>query len=149
MEVTDKCSNTGEIMRIESRGGRTPFCWNGGMGLGAKGEAPELVTSGFSPTTEDDRVILGKISDDGFSYRGRLPGSIITDRLFSETIPFSPLGSMSISISSLLLHSCLRCVGPCLLPIHSCELDISIIMWYQNSVPSIFTQLHVFHVYFW
>ena len=32
MEVTDKCSNTGEITGIEIRGGRVPFCWNGGMG---------------------------------------------------------------------------------------------------------------------
>ena len=85
----------------------------------------------------------------GFYSWGRLPGLIVTDRLFSETIPLSPLGSMSRSTSSLLLHPCLRFVGPCLFPIHSCELDISIIMWYQNSVPSIFTQLHIFHVYFW
>ena len=86
---------------------------------------------------------------DGFSSRGRLPGLIVTDRLFLETIPLSPLGSMSRSISSLLLHPRLRFVGPCLSPIHSCELDISIIMWYQNSVLSIFTQIHIFHVYFW
>ena len=60
MGVTDECSNTGEIMGIENRGGRAPFCWNGGMRLGAKGEAPELGTSGFSTTMEDARVILGK-----------------------------------------------------------------------------------------
>ena len=58
MEVTDKCSNTGKIMGIEIRGGRGPFYWNGGMVLRAKGEAPDLRTSGFSQTTEDDRVIL-------------------------------------------------------------------------------------------
>ena len=66
MEVTDDCSNAGEVMRIESQGGRAPLCWNGGMGLGAKGESPELGTSGFLPTTEDDRVILGKYSDGYF-----------------------------------------------------------------------------------
>ena len=33
---------------------------------------------------------------------------------------------------------------PQFLPRHSSELDISIIMWYQNPVPSIFTQLHIF-----
>ena len=33
------------------------------MGLGAKGEAPELGTSGFSPTMEDEIFILGKNSD--------------------------------------------------------------------------------------
>ena len=33
------------------------------MVLGAKGEAPALGTSGFSSTTDDDRVILGKNSD--------------------------------------------------------------------------------------
>ena len=37
MEVTDKCYNTEEIMGIEILGGRAPFFWNGGMGLGAKG----------------------------------------------------------------------------------------------------------------
>ena len=36
------------------------------MGLEAKGEAPELGTSGLLPTTEDDRVILGKNSDGCF-----------------------------------------------------------------------------------
>ena len=36
------------------------------MGLGVKGEAPELGTSGLSPDTEDDRVILGKNSDGCF-----------------------------------------------------------------------------------
>ena len=40
METIDKCSNTGEIMGIENQGGRAPLCCNGGMGLGAKGEAP-------------------------------------------------------------------------------------------------------------
>ena len=53
-------------MGIEILGGRAPLCWNGGMGLGAKGEAPELGTSGFLPTTEDDRVVLGKNSDGCF-----------------------------------------------------------------------------------
>ena len=55
---------------------------------------------------------------------------------------------MSRSISNLLLHPYLRFVVPHLFPIHSCELDIFIIMWYQNSVPSIFTQLQIFHIYF-
>ena len=63
MEVTDDYSNTGDIMGIEIRGGRATFCWNGGMGLRTKRESPELSTSGFLPTTEDDRVILGKNSD--------------------------------------------------------------------------------------
>ena len=66
IEVTDDCSNTGEIMGIESQGVRSPFCWNGGMGLGEKGEAPEIGTSGFLPTTEDYRVIPGKNSDGCF-----------------------------------------------------------------------------------
>ena len=60
MEVTDECSNTGEVMGIKIRGGRSPFCWNGGMGLRKNREVPELGTSGFSPTTDDDRVILEK-----------------------------------------------------------------------------------------
>ena len=30
------------------------------MGLGARGEAPYIGTSGFLTTTEDDRVVLGK-----------------------------------------------------------------------------------------
>ena len=51
MEVTDEGSDSGEVMIIESRGGRAPFCLNGGMVLGTKREAPELGTSGFSPTT--------------------------------------------------------------------------------------------------
>ena len=59
MKVSDKCSNTGDIMGIESLGGRDPLCWNGGMVLRTKIEAPELGTSDFSPTTEDDRVIWG------------------------------------------------------------------------------------------
>ena len=59
MEVTDKCSNTGEVMGIEIRGGRASFCWNGVMGLKTKREAPELGTSGFLPIVEDYRVILG------------------------------------------------------------------------------------------
>ena len=63
IQVTDECSNTGKIMGIESRGGRALFCWDLGMDLGDKGEAPELSTSGFLPTTEDDRVILGGNSD--------------------------------------------------------------------------------------
>ena len=66
MEVTDECSNTGEIVGIEIRGVRAPFCWNGGMGLGAKGEAPDLSTSGLSPTMEGDIVILGENSDGCF-----------------------------------------------------------------------------------
>ena len=36
------------------------------MGLSTKREAPELGTSGFSPTAEDDRVVLGKYSDKYF-----------------------------------------------------------------------------------
>ena len=60
MEVPYECSNNGEIMGIESREGRAPLCWNGGMDLGVKGETPDLGTSGFLPTTEDDRVILKK-----------------------------------------------------------------------------------------
>ena len=79
MEVTDECSNTGEIMGIESQGGRAPLCCNGGMGLGAKGEAPELGTSGFLPTTEDDRVIMGKTVMDVFSKRMR--------QLWSHNLP--------------------------------------------------------------
>ena len=67
MEVTDKCSNTGEVMGIEFIGVRASFCYNGGMGLRTKKEARELGTSGFSPTTEDDRVILGKNSGGCFS----------------------------------------------------------------------------------
>ena len=35
--------------------------------MGAKGEAQELGTSRFLPTTEDDRVILEKNSDGCFS----------------------------------------------------------------------------------
>ena len=80
---------------------------------------------------------------DGFSSQGRLLGSIVMDRLFSDTILLSPFGSMSRSISSLLLHPYFRFVEICLFPIHSCKLEISIIMWYQNSVPNIFTQLHI------
>ena len=71
MEITDECSNTGDIVGIEIRGGRAPFCWNGGMGLGAKGEAPELGTIGLLTTTEDDRFILGENSDNFFSKRMR------------------------------------------------------------------------------
>ena len=66
MEVTDKCSNTGGIVGIESQWGRSPFCWNGGIGFRVKEEAPDLDTSGFLPTAEDDRVILGKNSDECF-----------------------------------------------------------------------------------
>ena len=88
-------------------------------------------------------VFLYFCHDDGFSSRGRLLGSIVTDRLFSDTIMLSPFGSMSRSISSLLLHLSFRFVEICLFPIHSCKLEISIIMWYQNSVPNIFTQLHI------
>ena len=66
MEVIDKCSDAGEVMGIEGRGGRATICWNGWMGLRTKREAPELGTSGFSPTTEDDRVVLGKDSDGYF-----------------------------------------------------------------------------------
>ena len=62
MEVTDECSNTGDIMGIEIRGGRALFCFNVGMGLRAKREAPELGTSVFSSTMEDERVILGENS---------------------------------------------------------------------------------------
>ena len=36
------------------------------MCLRTKKEAPELGSSGFSPTTEDDRVIVGKDSDGCF-----------------------------------------------------------------------------------
>ena len=71
MEVIDKCSNIGEIIGIESRGGRAPSCCNGGIALGEKEEATELGTSGLSPTTEDDIVILGKIVTDVFSKRMR------------------------------------------------------------------------------
>ena len=39
MEVTDECSNTGEIMSIESLGDRAPFCWNGGMVLWVEGRS--------------------------------------------------------------------------------------------------------------
>ena len=63
MEVADKCSDAGEVVSIEIRGGRAPFCWNGGMELGTKIEAPELGTSGISPDTEDNSVVLGKDSD--------------------------------------------------------------------------------------
>ena len=35
-------------------------------------------------------------------------------------------------------------MGPRLFPIHSYELEISITMWCQNYVPSIFTQLQIF-----
>ena len=35
-------------------------------------------------------------------------------------------------------------MGPHLFPIHSYELEISITMWCQNYVPSIFTQLQIF-----
>ena len=78
MEVTDECSNTG-IMGIESQGGRVPFCWNGGMGLKTKRKAPDLGTSGFSPTTEDDKVILEKTVTDVFSERTR--------QLWSHNLP--------------------------------------------------------------
>ena len=71
MEVTDECSNTGDIMGIEIRGGRALLCCNVGMGLSTKREALELDTSGFSPTTEDDRFILGKNSDECFLKRTR------------------------------------------------------------------------------
>ena len=47
-------------MIIEIQGGRLPFFWNGGMGLGINIEAPELGTSGFLPATEDERFFLGK-----------------------------------------------------------------------------------------
>ena len=53
-------------MSIESRGGRATLCLNGGMGLRTKREVPDFGTSGFSPTTEDDRVILVKDSDGCF-----------------------------------------------------------------------------------
>ena len=62
MEVTDKCYNTGDVVGVEA-----PFCWNVVMVLGAKGEGTELGNSGFSPTTEYDRVILGKTVTDVFS----------------------------------------------------------------------------------
>ena len=71
MEVTDKCSNNWDIMGIEIQWGRAPFFWNVGMGLGEKVEALELDTSGFSPNTEDDRVILGKTLTDVFPKRTR------------------------------------------------------------------------------
>ena len=67
MEVPYECSNNGEIMGIESLGGRVPLCWNGGMRLRAKREAPELGTSVFSSTMEDERVILGENSGGCFS----------------------------------------------------------------------------------
>ena len=70
-EVTYECYNTGEIIVIENRGERAPFCWNVGMGLGEKGEVPEIGTSGFLPTTEDDRIILGKTVTGVFSKRTR------------------------------------------------------------------------------
>ena len=46
---------------------RAPFCWNGGVFLGKKREAPYLGTGGFSPSTEDNSVVLGKDSD-GFFF---------------------------------------------------------------------------------
>ena len=81
MEVTDECYNTGEIMGIGNRGGRAPFCWNGGMGLREKREAPEFGTSVFSPAMEDDRFILGKNCDGCFSKRMR--------QLWSHNFPMS------------------------------------------------------------
>ena len=42
------------------------MCWNGGMGLRTKREETELGTSGLLPTTEDDRIVLGKDSDGCF-----------------------------------------------------------------------------------
>ena len=43
----------------------------------------------------------------------------------------------------------LRFVGPRLFPIQSYKLYITIILCYHNYVPSIFTYLHLCHVYFW
>ena len=43
----------------------------------------------------------------------------------------------------------LRFVAPHLFPIHSYELEITIIMCHNNSVPIILNQLHICHVYFW
>ena len=40
MEVTDKCSNAGKVMSIESRGDRGPLFWNGRMGPRTNREAP-------------------------------------------------------------------------------------------------------------
>ena len=63
MELAYDCSDAREVVHIESQGGREPFCWNGGMGLGTKREAPNLGTGGFLPSMEDDSGILGKDSD--------------------------------------------------------------------------------------
>ena len=63
MEVAYDCSDAREVVHIESQGGREPLCWNGGMGLGTKREAPKLGTGGFLTSTEDDSGILGKDSD--------------------------------------------------------------------------------------
>ena len=79
MEVPYECSNNGEIMGIESLGGRVPLCWNGGMRLRAKREAPELGTSWFLSTTEDDRIILGKNMTKVFLKRTR--------QLWSHNLP--------------------------------------------------------------
>ena len=51
MEVVDEYSNAGEFVIIEIQGGRAPFCWNGGMRLGTKREAPYIGTSGLLPAT--------------------------------------------------------------------------------------------------
>ena len=81
MEVTYECYNTGDIMGIESQGDKAPLCWNGGMGLRTKRETQELGTSGFSPTTEYDRVILKKNSDGCFSK--------MTRQLWSHILPMA------------------------------------------------------------
>ena len=63
MEVAYKCYHAGEVVIIESRGGRAPFCCNGGMALGKKRETPDLGTSGISPATKYNSIVLGKYSD--------------------------------------------------------------------------------------
>ena len=81
MEVTDKCTDAGEVVSIESQWGRVPFCWNGGTGLRKKREAPDLGTSGFFPATEDDGIVLGKYSE-GFILKR-------TRKLWSHNLPMT------------------------------------------------------------
>ena len=69
MEVAYEFSDAGEVVRIENRGGRALLCWNGGMGLITKREAPEIGTGEFLSATEDDSVILGKDSDGCFFFK--------------------------------------------------------------------------------
>ena len=66
MEVTNKRSNTGEIVGIEGDRTRFTLCWGGRVIVGAEQEPPYFGAGGLAVSSEEDGIVFGE------QFHGRL-----------------------------------------------------------------------------